>query len=62
MGYERSKNLDGSVSSHCPDCNRTVSTQPCEADLDLAEEHHVCEEFVYRLILERMSVEGMPIN
>jgi len=62
MAYERSTNLDGTVSSHCPDCNRTVSTQASETDLDIAEEHHICDEFIARLILERLRIVGWPIN
>jgi hypothetical protein len=62
MAYKRSKNQDGSMSSHCPDCNRVVSTQACEADLALAEANHICDEFVHRLILERFCTIGLPIN
>jgi hypothetical protein len=53
---------DETHESICPDCLRTISRQPCEADLTLVEEHHICDEVIERLMRERLNSKPPPIN
>jgi hypothetical protein len=53
---------EGLHESICPDCLRTISRQPCEADLALAEDHHICDEAIQRLMRERLNSKRSPIN
>jgi transposase len=55
-------NTDGRHDSICPDCLRTISTRPREADLTVAEEHHICNEVIHRLIGERLGRKAPSVN
>jgi hypothetical protein len=61
-GFLHRMNPDGSHSSICPDCLRTISTEVCAVDLAQVEENHICDEIVRRLISERLGRGGSPIN
>jgi hypothetical protein len=52
------RNKDGSFSSVCSECLKTVSTRDKESDLEYGEEHHMCDEVIGRLIDERRPKSG----
>jgi hypothetical protein len=53
--FHHRSNADGTVESICPDCLRTISKHRSEADLALAEENHICDEVIQKLIQERLG-------
>ena len=55
--FARRANGDGSLDSVCKACFATIKTSSCEADLDLAERNHACDqEELKRLVLCKKDV------
>ena len=50
--FQHHKREDSIWEAVCPGCFMTVSTQPCEIDLDSDEEKHLCSELILNDLLD----------
>jgi len=53
-GFPHRLNADGTYDAICPRCFRTVATCKIEADLDLEERSHRCQDFPLTELRERL--------
>jgi hypothetical protein len=62
LDFSHPNSFDGKMDSVCAVCFRIVSTHSCHSDIALAEQSHICNEVIQRIILEAWDRSGQALT